>query len=184
VPEQHPAAARLRALADDDFDRVGSTKVIRVHPVTRREQLVDQHTRVLALLGRHPAVAGGRRGPDLGGAAAQRLLGRAGQRAEAHARDRDRDVQMNRLARVPRTDHDVGRALLPVALERIARHRSAQEQQVVEVRDAALGAEPADVVHPLARRALDLGDHTPIEGGRFAQPRVPAIDHRRTGQGQ
>ena len=56
VAEQHPAAARLRALADDDLDRVRLAQVVRVHAVAAREQLVDERRRVLALLGRHAAV--------------------------------------------------------------------------------------------------------------------------------
>ena len=37
VPEEHPAATRLRALADDDLDRVRLAQVVRVHAVARRE---------------------------------------------------------------------------------------------------------------------------------------------------
>ena len=62
MAEQHAAAAGLRALADDDLDRVGAAQVVGVHPVARRQQLVDERLRALALLGRHAAVAGRRRG--------------------------------------------------------------------------------------------------------------------------
>ena len=92
VPEQHAAAARLRALADDDLDRVRLAQVVRVHAVAGGEELVDEDLRVLALLRRHPAVAGRRRRPHLARAAAERLLGRGRERAEAHAGDRDRDA--------------------------------------------------------------------------------------------
>ena len=137
LAEQHAAAAGLRALADDDLDRVGPAQVVRVHPVARGQQLVDEHLRVAALLGRHAAVAGRRRGAHLAGAAAERLLGGRRQRAEAHAGDRDRDLQLERLLREARPEHDVRVAALAVALERIARHARAEEQQVVEVRQLA-----------------------------------------------
>ena len=82
LAQQHSAAAGLGALAEHHLDRVGLAKVVGVHPVARREILVHQVFALAALLGRHPAVAGGGRRADLAGAAAQRLLGRTGQRAE------------------------------------------------------------------------------------------------------
>src|SRR3712207_8648260 len=45
--------------------------------------------------------------------------------------DGDRDRQLERLAGVPVAQHHVGAALLPVALERVARHGRAEEEQVV-----------------------------------------------------
>ena len=102
VAEQHPAAAGLRTLADDDLDRVRPAEVVRVHAVAGRQQLVDERLRVLALLRRHAAVAGRRRRTDLGRAAAERLLRGRRERAEAHARDRDRDLQLERLLREAR----------------------------------------------------------------------------------
>ena len=82
---------------------------------------------------------------------------------------------MDRLAREAAADHHVGVAALPVALERVAGDARAEEQQVVEVRHPALGAEAADVVDPLARGALDLGDHVAVERRRLAQPGVPTV---------
>src|SRR5439155_14127935 len=58
VPEEHPAPARLRALPNDDLDSVRPPQVVRVHPVARGKELVDERLRMLALLRRHPAVAG------------------------------------------------------------------------------------------------------------------------------
>ena len=130
---------------------------------------------MLALLGRHAAVAGRRRGADLARAAAERLLRRRRQRAEAHAGDRDRDLQLERLLREARAERDVGVAALAVALERVARDARAEEEQVVEVRHAPLGAEAADVVDALARRALDLRDHVAVEEVRLAQVPVGAV---------
>src|SRR5262245_22819168 len=120
VPEEHSAAARLRSLADDDFDRVRAPQVVWVHPVARGEELVDERLRVLALLGCHATVTGRRRRPDLAGAAPERLLGRRGQRAEAHPRDRYRDPELEWLRGIPRSERDVRVASLAVALERIA----------------------------------------------------------------
>jgi hypothetical protein len=173
LAEQHSAAARLRALADDDLDRVGAAEVVRVHPVARREQLVHEQLRVAALLLGHAAVAGRRRGPGRGGAPAERLLRRPRQGAEAHPGDGDRDVEMERLLRVARAERHVGVTALAVALERVARHARAEEQQVVEVRHLPLRAEAADVVDPLARGALDLVDDVAVEDRALAQPRPP-----------
>ncbi len=94
LAEQHAAAAGLRALADDDLDRVGAAQVVGVHAVARGQQLVDERLGALALLGRHAAVAGRRARAHRGRAAAERLLRRRAERAEAHARDRDRDVEV------------------------------------------------------------------------------------------
>ena len=44
-------------------------------------------------------------------------------------------------------EHDVGVAPFAVALQWVARHRCAQEQQVVEVGQWTLGAPSADVVN-------------------------------------
>ena len=169
VSEEHPAAARLRALADDDLDRVGLAQVVRVHAVAGGQQLVDEHLRVLALLRRHAAVAGGRGRAHLGRAAPERLLRRRRERAEAHPRDRDRDLQLERLLGEAGAERDVRGAALAVALERVAGDARAEEEQVVEVRHAALRAEAADVVDALPRRALDLGDDVAVVEVRLAQ---------------
>ncbi len=81
---------------------------------------------------------------------------------------------MQRLLGVAGAEHDVRVAALAVALERVARDARAEHQQVVEVGEAALGAEPADVVDALARGALDLGDRVTIEELGLAQPWLPA----------
>ena len=69
--------------------------------------------------------------------------------------------------RVP--EHDVGRAALAVALERVAGDRRAEEEEVVEVRQPPLRAEAADVVDALARGTLDLGDRRAVEEVRLAE---------------
>ena len=175
VAEQHPAAARLRALADDDLDRVGAAQVVGVHAVARGQELVDERCRewprssgvmppspvvvdVPTSLAPRPSAsfAGAESAPKLMPAIVIGIFSSSGFFA----------------CRVP--EHDVGVAALAVALERVARHARAQEQQVVEVGEAALRAEAADVVDALARGALDLGDDVAVVEVRLAQPRVPA----------
>jgi hypothetical protein len=97
----------------------------------------------------------------------------AGAESEAHAGDRDRDLQLERPLREARPEGHVRVAALAVALERVARDARTEEEQVVEVGYPALGAEAADVVDPLARGALDLGDHRPVEEVRLAE--VPGM---------
>src|SRR6266849_5224064 len=146
--------------------------MIWAHPVARRQELVDECLRALSLLLGHAAVACRRRGPDLGRRAPERLFRRRRERAEAHAGDRDRDLQLDRLAREPRAEDNVRRALLAIALERVARDAGAEQEQVVEVRQAPLRAEAADVVDALARCALDLGDDCAVIEKRLAEGRI------------
>ena len=163
-PEQHAAAARLGALADDDLDRVGGAQVVRVHAVARRQILVDERLGMPALLLRHAAVAGGGRGAGERRAAAERLLRLRRERAKAHAGDGDRDFELDRLLRVARAEHDVGAAALAVAFERIARDRRAEEQEVVEMRQLPLRAGAADVVDAGGRGAPDFRQRVVVEG--------------------
>src|SRR5205823_2933354 len=118
VPEKHPASARLGALADDDLDRVCAAEVVGAHAVARWQELVDERLRALPLLLGHAAVTGRRRGADLRRRTPERLFRRRGECAEAHARDRDRALQLDGLARESRAEDDVRRALLAVTLER------------------------------------------------------------------
>src|SRR5262249_46386764 len=151
LAQEHAAAARLGALADDDLDGIRAAQVVGVHAVARWQDLIDEQARVLPLLLRHAAVAGRRRGADCRGAAAQRLRGARRQRAEAHAGDGDRNLQRDRLPREAGADRDVGGAFLTIAFERVAADRGAEKQEVVEVRQPALGAAAADVVDAARR---------------------------------
>src|SRR5260221_8378999 len=128
------------------------------HPGAGRQELIDECLRALPRLLGHAVVARRRRGPDLGRRTPERLFRGRRERAEAHAGDRDRDLQLDRLAREPRAKDDVRRALLAIALERVAGNTGTEQEQIVEMRQAPLPAEAADVVDALARRALDLGD--------------------------
>src|SRR5262249_47950486 len=87
--------------------------------------------------------------------------------------------QMDRLLGEARSERHVRGAALAVALERVAGHARPEEEQVVEVRNAALGAEAADVVDPLARHPVDLVDCVAVEEGRLPQAWPPAVDELR-----
>src|SRR4029077_19776500 len=145
-------------------DGVGLAQVVDVEPVARRQALVHQQTGGGALLGNHAAVAGGGGRPHRAGRPAQRHLGGGRQGAEAHARDRDRDGELQRLAGVPGAEDGAGVALLPVALERVPGQRGGQEQQVVEGGQVPLGAPAPDLVVTFGRGALNLRDHLGREG--------------------
>ena len=70
------------------------------------------------------------------------------------------------------TEDDVGAAPFAVALEGVAGHRRAEEQQIVEMRERPLGAPAADVVDAGLRGALDGSDGGPVEGGGFAKAQL------------
>ena len=172
LAEQHAAAARLGALADDDLDGIGFAQMIGVHAVARRQHLIDEGLRALPLLLGHAAIAGGGGRAHDRGAAAERLLGRARQRAEAHAGDGDRDPEMDRLLGKTRAEHHVGRAFLAIAFQRIAADRCPEKQEIVEMRNLALGAKATNVVDAGRRRAVNLRDRMLVEGRRIAWRRV------------
>src|SRR5262249_59490466 len=68
----------------------------------------------------------------------------------------------------------IGGALLAIAHKRIARDGAAEEDEVVEARQPALGAEAANLVEPLVGGAVDLRQHLRREGGGGPEP--PWID--------
>ena len=102
-------------------------------------------------------------------AAAQRFLGLRRERAEAHAGDGDRDLELDRLLGEARAEHDIGAAFLAIAFERIARDRGAEEQEIVEMRQLALGAGAADVIDAGGRGAADFRQRVVVEGRRLAR---------------
>ena len=173
LTQQHAAAARLSALANDDLDRVGTTQIVGVHSVPRWQHLVDEDLGMPALLLRHAAVTGRRRRTRHRGATSERLLGLPRQRTETHAGNRDRDLQLDRLLGKARAERDARVAALAIALEGIARHARSEEQQVIEVRQLALGTEATDVVDALAGCSSNLLDRVAIEDVRLAQTRLP-----------
>jgi hypothetical protein len=169
LAQEHAAAARLGALADDDLDRVRLAQVVRVHAVARRQHLINEDVGVPALLLRHAAVAGGGRRAGDRGAAAERLFCLRRQRAKRHAGNRDGDFQLDGLLSEAIAQHHVGGALLAIAFQRIARDGGAQKQQIIKVRHLALGARAADVIDAGRGGAADFGQRHVIEGCRFAR---------------
>ena len=73
--------------------------------------------------------------------------------------------ELDRLLGEAGADGDVGRALLTVAFQRIAAHGGAQEQQVVKVRELALGTAAADVIDAGHGGAANFGDRGVVERG-------------------
>ena len=169
LAEQHAAAAGLRALADDDLDRVGAAEIVRVHSVARRKILVDECRGMPTLLRRHPAIARGGGRSRRRRAAPQRLLCLPRKRTEAHPRNRDRRLEHDRRAGVTRAQHHIGPTALAVAFERVARNRCAQKQQIVKARQRALRARAADVVDARRGCTPDLADRIGIEGCRITR---------------
>ena len=164
LAEQHAAAARLGALADDDLDRVGLAQVVGIKPVARGQALVHERLRRLPFFRRHAAVAGGGGRSAFRRGTAKGLLHVGGQRSEAHSRDGDRDLELDRLFRVAGAEHGLGRALLAVTLQRIARNRSGEKDQVVEMGHLSLGAQSANFVKAGRSSTLYVIDDRPIEG--------------------
>ena len=84
----------LAALADEKLAGVGQTQVMRIEAVARLDALIEPLGRIAPLVGDHAALARAGRRARHGGAARQRGLGLVGERAEAHAGDVDRDVEL------------------------------------------------------------------------------------------
>jgi hypothetical protein len=162
LPEQHAAAARFRALTDHDFNRVGTAHVVRVEAITRRQALIDQCLRRAAFLLRHAAVAGGGRGAHGRGGLAECFFHVRGQRAEAHAGDRDRNVEHHRFFGKARAEHRLRRAFLAIPFERIARKGGTEKQQIVEMRHAAFRAQTANFIEAALRGGMDIVDRLAV----------------------
>ena len=166
LAQQHAAAARLRALSNDDFDGIGLAQLVRRHAVAGRQILVDQGLRSLALLFRHASVTGRGAGAHGRGGEAERFLGVGAQRAEAHAGNSNGYFELDGFGGVTRADDHVGVATLAISFERIARHRRAKKYEIVEVRYFPLGARAADGIDALPRGTMDFRDHAGRERGR------------------
>ena len=169
LTQQHAAAARFGTLADHDFDGICTPHVVGIEAIARGQALIHQHLRRGALLGRHAAVARGRRRAHLGRGAAEGLLDSRGQRPKAHAGHGDGNGELDGLGREARAQQSLGRAALAIAFERIARQRGGEEQQVVEIRYPALRPQSADFVQTGRGRALNVLDGVAVESRRFFQ---------------
>ena len=171
LAEQHPAAAGLGALAEHDLDRVGLAQVVGVHPVAAGQVLVDE------VLGLARAPPGSCRRRRWSSTSRPRDAPRpSASLAWADSAPKLMPAMVTGMSRcsgkrgVAVAEHDVGAAALAVALQRVARHARAEEQQVVEVRQGALGAPAADVVDAGLGGALDArrwwrGRTSPIRAG-------------------
>ena len=62
LAKKHAAAARLRTLAENKLDTIGTPQIVRIHAITRRQHLIDKGFGGFALLGCHATVAGSRAG--------------------------------------------------------------------------------------------------------------------------
>jgi hypothetical protein len=84
---------------------------------------------------------------------------------------------VDRLLGETGAEPDVGRAFLAVAFQRIAADRGAEEQQVIEMRQVALGATAADVIDARGGSTADFGVDSRGEGGRVARRGMGKIAH-------
>ena len=156
LAHQVAAQADLAALPDEELDGVGQHQVMRVEAVAALNDLVVPLGREVALGRDHPALSRAGRRAGHRGALGERHLGLDRQRAEAHARDVDGDVELDRLLREARAEHRLRHALLAVALDHEARERARQEDQLVPVRDLL---EHREAAHPVA---AELGLHVDV----------------------
>ena len=124
-----------------------------------------------ALLGGHAAVAGGGTGAHFGCAPAQGFLGLGGQRTKTHAGDGDGGFDGERVLGVAGAQRDPGFAFFPVALQRVAGHAGAEQEQVVKGGQPPLGTEATNIVDALPGGPLDFPNHRPRKGMGFHQPR-------------
>ena len=185
-PIRWPPRPTLQPWPMKNSTRVGEHQVVRVEPVPALDALVVPLGRVVALRRDHPALARARRRAGHRRALRERHLRLERERAEAHAGDVDRDVELDRLLREARAEHRLRLALLAVALDHEAGQRARHEHQLVPVRDrlehreaahpvaAELGLD-VDVVHHLGRE-----DAAVPEDGLAASvlSRRPCAPHR------
>ena len=170
LAHQMPAESDLAALADEELARVGEHQVVRVEPVPALDALVVPLRREVALGRDHAALAGARRGAGHRRTLRERHLRLERQRAEAHAGDVDRDVELDRLLREARTEDGLRLALLPVPLDHEPGQRARHEHEVVPVRHLLEHGEAAhavatelgldvDVVDDVGREDLAHAEH-------------------------
>ena len=170
LPHQVAAEADLAALADEELDGIREHQVVRVEPVPALDALVVPLRRVVALRRDHPALARARRRAGHRGALRERHLRLERERAEAHARDVDGDVELDRLLREARAEHRGRVALLAVALDDEPRERPREEDELVPVRDLLEDREAAHAV------AAELGLHVDVVDDLGREDAAPPED--------
>src|SRR5215204_3919953 len=156
LAHQVATEAHLAALSDEELDGVGQHQVVRVEPVPALDDLVVPLGAEVALGRDHSALAGARSRARHGRPLRQCHLRLERQRAEAHSRDVDRDVELDRLLREARAEHRLRHTLFAIALDHEARKRAWQEDQLVPVRDLL---EHREAAHPVA---TELGLHVDV----------------------
>ena len=159
LAHQVPAEPDLAALADEELDRVREHQVVRVEPVPALDALVVPLGRVVALGRDHPALARAGRGPGHGRAPGERHLRLQREGAEAHPRDVDGDVELERLPGEAGAQHRRRVAFLAIALDHEPGQRARQEDELVPVRDPL---EDREAAHPVAAQLglhVDVVDH-------------------------
>src|SRR5262249_23708914 len=119
---QMSTQADLAALPDEDFAGIGDPQVVRIEAVARLDALVEPLRRVTTLVRNHPALPRARRRPGQGRAARERDLRLVRERAEAHARDVDWDVEHD-WSLCTRTENGLGLALFSVTFDHKAGQR-------------------------------------------------------------
>jgi hypothetical protein len=150
------AEADLAPLSDEELARVGEHQVVRVEPVPRLDALVVPLRRVVAFGRDHSPLARARRCPGHGRALRERHLGLQGERTERHARDVDRDIELERVLREACSEHRRRVALLAVALDDEPRQCPGEEHELVPVRDRLEDREAAHAI------AAELGLHVDV----------------------
>ena len=166
------AETHLATLADEELARVGQHQVMGVEAVAALNHLVVPLGRQLALGRDHPALtrAGGRAGHRR--ALGQRHLGLQRQRAETHAGDVDRDLELDRLGGKARAEHGLGLALLTVALDHEPGQGAGHEHQLVPMRDLLEHREAPHPIAPELRLDMDVVDHLGGEDAAVTEPVV------------
>ena len=157
LAHQMPAEPHLASLADEELAGIREHEVMGVEAVAGLDALVEPLRRVAPFVGDHAALARAGRRARHRGAAGQRGLGLVGQRAEAHAGDVDRDVELQRNLRT-RADDGLRVALLTVALDHEAGEGAGEEREVVPVRDLLEHREAAHPVTPELGLDVDVVD--------------------------
>ena len=172
LAEQHAAAAGLGALADHDLDGIGPAQIVAGscrsaradidRPGSRNGRALPASCRRRRWSSRCPPIVAPRPSASLACADSEPKL--------MPAMVIGIFSSIGFLAkRVP--SDDVGAALLAIAFQRIARHRGAEKQQIVEMRQLALGAAAADIIDAGRRGAADFGQ-------RIADRRSPTCAAR------